>query len=61
MGKYQEVLNSILEDSAASMRLDSPAASPLERRDWWRKRLKLDLRMAGLMKTLDAELLGPWR
>ena len=61
LGEYAEKLQSILEDSAASMRQDSPCESPRVRREWWRQRLKLDLRMAGLMKDLEETLLGPWR
>ncbi len=59
--QFQERLQKILEDSAASMRQDSPCQSPQVRREWWRQRLKLDLRMAGLIKDLEEALLGPWR
>lgn len=61
LAQYPELLAAILEDSAESMRGECPQESAEQRWAWWRARIKLDLRMAGLLKGLDEDLLGPWR
>ena len=59
--QYPQALASILKDSAESMRAECPQESAEQRREWWRARIRLDLRMAELLKHLDEQLLGPWR
>ena len=55
-----QTLAGILEDSAASMKQDSPKDGAAQRKAWWKLRMGLDLRLAALLGRLDA-LLGPWR
>lgn len=42
--------------ASADLSSNSPAAVR-----WWKQRLALDERMAGLLRQLDQEWLGPWR
>ena len=55
-----QTLAGILEDSAASMKLDCPKDAAAQRKAWWKLRMGLDLRLAALLGRLNA-LLGPWR
>ena len=53
--------DSILRDSAASMKADVPLMTNSDKSAWWKQRLALDQRMANLLKHLDTTWLGPWR
>ena len=52
---------SILADSAASMKADVAPMTSADKTAWWRQRMALDQRMADLLKHLDLAWLGPWR
>ena len=56
-----EEFNSIMTDSASSMKADAPLVTSAEKTAWWRKRLELDQRMAALLQHLDEDWLGPWK
>ena len=54
-------MQSILEDSAASMEDASVSLqTQTARRAWWSARAGLDQRLAALLRTLQ-DCLGPWR
>lgn len=52
---------SILSDSAVSMKAGVPLETTADKSAWWRQRLALDKRMADLLKHLDTAWLGHWR
>ncbi len=56
-----EEFESIISDSASSMKADTPLLTAADKSAWWRKRLALDQRMAGLLQHLDDDWLGPWK
>ncbi|KAA6417398.1 MAG: cell division-associated BIMB-like, partial [Trebouxia sp. A1-2] len=56
-----EEFDSIMTDSASSMKSDAPLVTSANKTAWWRKRLELDQRMAALLQHLDEEWLGPWK
>ena len=56
-----EEFDSIMADSASSMKADVPLLTPADKTDWWRKRSELDQRMARLLQHLDCDWLGPWK
>jgi len=56
-----EEFDSIMADSASSMKADAPLVTLADKTAWWRKRLELDQRMATLLQHLDEDWLGPWK
>ncbi len=56
-----EEFDSIMADSASSMKSDAPLVTSADKTAWWRKRLELDQRMAALLQHLDEDWLGPWK
>ena len=56
-----EEFDSIMTDSASSMKADAPLVTSADKTAWWRKRLELDQRMAALLQHLDEDWLGPWK
>ena len=56
-----EEFDSIMADSASSMKADAPLVTSADKTAWWRKRLALDQRMAALLQHLDDDWLGPWK
>ncbi len=56
-----EEFDSIMTDSASSMKADAPLVTSADKTAWWCKRLELDQRMAALLQHLDDDWLGPWK
>lgn len=52
-------LESILEDSAASMRSEEERVTKVQKAAWWRKRLALNERLKSILLQMQAAL-GPW-
>jgi len=50
-----EEFDSIMADSASSMKADAPLVTLADKTAWWRKRLELDQRMATLLQHLDED------
>lgn len=53
--------DSIIADSASSMKAEVPLLTSADKAAWWRQRLDLDRRMAALLHQLDDDWLGPWK
>jgi len=54
-------LTSILQDSAASMSGSAAFTTEGEKAAWWRTRIRLDERLAALLRHAGRDWLGPWR
>ena len=53
--------DSIMADSASSMKAEVPLLTSADKAAWWRQRLMLDQRMAALLHHFSHDWLGPWR
>lgn len=60
MGGLEE-FDSIMADSASSMKAEVPLLTPADKAAWWRQRLLLDERMAALLHHFSHHWLGPWK
>ncbi|NWH90996.1 ESPL1 protein, partial [Aegithalos caudatus] len=57
----QAPLSGILQEFEQIQREQRETNGCTERRQWWERRSQLDLRMQGLIQSLDQEVLGCWR
>ncbi|NXD45938.1 ESPL1 protein, partial [Copsychus sechellarum] len=60
-GRGQAPLSGILREFEQIQREQREANACSERRQWWERRARLDLRMQSLIQSLDSEVLGCWR
>ncbi|NXB34532.1 ESPL1 protein, partial [Eulacestoma nigropectus] len=60
-GRSQAPLSRILQEFELIQREQREANGCTERREWWERRSRLDLRMKSLIQSLDSEVLGCWR
>ncbi|NWU23772.1 ESPL1 protein, partial [Dyaphorophyia castanea] len=54
-------LSRVLQEFEQIQREQREANACTERREWWERRSRLDLRMESLIRSLDSEVLGCWR
>ncbi|NWI03084.1 ESPL1 protein, partial [Tichodroma muraria] len=57
----QATLSGVLREFEQIQREQREANGCTERREWWERRSRLDLRMKSLIQSLDSEVLGCWR
>ncbi|NWZ88444.1 ESPL1 protein, partial [Poecile atricapillus] len=57
----QAPLADLFRDLDGIQREQREANGCSERREWWERRSRLDLRMQSLIQSLDSEVLGCWR
>ncbi|NWZ74491.1 ESPL1 protein, partial [Acrocephalus arundinaceus] len=57
----QAPLSEVLQEFERIQREQREANGCTERREWWERRSRLDLRMQSLIQSLDQEVLGCWR
>ncbi|NWR48604.1 ESPL1 protein, partial [Regulus satrapa] len=57
----QAPLGEALRELERIQREQREANGCTERREWWERRSRLDLRMKSLIQSLDSEVLGCWR
>ncbi|NXR17911.1 ESPL1 protein, partial [Cinclus mexicanus] len=57
----QAPLSGVLQEFEQIQREQREANACTERREWWERRSRLDLRMKNLIQSLDSEVLGCWR
>ena len=53
--------DSIMADSASSMKADVPLLTSADKTAWWQQRLALDQRMAALLQHFSDDWLGCWK
>ncbi|CAN8178423.1 unnamed protein product [Coccothraustes coccothraustes] len=59
--RCQAPLSGILQEFQRIQQEQREANACTERREWWERRSRLDLRMQSLIQSLDSEVLGCWR
>uniref|UniRef100_A0A8C3NL27 Uncharacterized protein n=1 Tax=Geospiza parvula TaxID=87175 RepID=A0A8C3NL27_GEOPR len=59
--RCQAPLSGILQEFERIQQEQREANACTERREWWERRSRLDLRMQSLIQSLDSEVLGCWR
>ncbi|NXQ17663.1 ESPL1 protein, partial [Peucedramus taeniatus] len=57
----QAPLSGVLREFDQIQRDQREANACTERKEWWERRSRLDLRMQSLIQNLDSEVLGCWR
>ncbi|NXT62492.1 ESPL1 protein, partial [Chaetops frenatus] len=57
----QAPLSGVLQELEQIQREQREANGVTERREWWERRSRLDLRMENLIQSLDSEVLGCWK
>ncbi|NXD60330.1 ESPL1 protein, partial [Corvus moneduloides] len=59
--RCQAPLSRVLREFELIQREQREANGVTERREWWERRSRLDLRMKSLIQSLESEVLGCWR
>ncbi|NXI19055.1 ESPL1 protein, partial [Irena cyanogastra] len=59
--RCQAPLSKVLQEFEQIQREQRNTNTCTERREWWERRSRLDLRMQSLIQSLDSEVLGCWR
>ncbi|NXB65917.1 ESPL1 protein, partial [Struthidea cinerea] len=59
--RSQAPLSGVLRELELIQREQREANGVTERREWWERRSRLDLRMGSLIQSLESEVLGCWR
>lgn len=59
--KVASAFASILDESRRSTSGNAQIDTSEEKRQWWRWRLELDMRLSSLLKSMEDSWLGPWK